>query len=134
MSSAIDGHRERVAARRAAYFVCNHAFGDGHTSDRRAAQLGGVKATSQRLTQPARQRAEAALDERVRELFQRLPMLSGFAMADDLGVTEVAIDWPGHIASVELYAEIADHFVEVLEERPELVALVRGRTFARAFQ
>jgi len=40
--------------------------------------------------------------------------------------------WPGFAAGPELYEEVMQSLVELAEERPEAVQLMRGRTFARA--
>src|SRR2546422_159981 len=52
---------------------------------------------------------ETLLHARIDALFRRLPMLCGFAVAEDLLLTDVAIStWPGYIAGADLYGEIAD--------------------------
>ena len=40
--------------------------------------------------------------------------------------------WPGCIAGPELYEEVMQSLVDLAEERPEAMQLIRGRTFARA--
>ena len=40
--------------------------------------------------------------------------------------------WPGYTAGRDLYEEVMQSLVELAEERPEAVPLMRGRTFARA--
>ncbi|TMH70758.1 MAG: hypothetical protein E6H57_06515 [Betaproteobacteria bacterium] len=93
-----------------------------------------MKASPHRTNEPARLRAEAAVETHMRALFTRLPMLCGFAMADDLDVTNVTIQtWPGYIAGADLYGEIANAVVDLVEERPDVIELLQGRTFARAF-
>lgn len=98
------------------------------------AQPESVKPSLQRLQQPARQRAAALVETRLLDLFERLPMLCGFCVGRDLDVADVAIhSWPGYMAGEDLYLEIANSLVDLLEERPETIELLRGRTFARAF-
>jgi hypothetical protein len=68
----------------------------------------------------------------MQQLFQRLPMLSGFWLRPDLDAELSVFTWPGCIAGQELYEEVMQSLVGLAEERPEAVALMRGRTFARA--
>jgi hypothetical protein len=80
-----------------------------------------------------RQHTEAIVARHVRQLFQRLPILSGFWLGPDLKVAELSVfTWPGYTAGQDLYEEVMQSFVELAEERPEAVQLMRGRTFARA--
>jgi hypothetical protein len=79
-----------------------------------------------------RQHIEALVARHVRELFKRLPMLSGFWLRLDL-VAEVSVfSWPGCSAERGLYEEVIRSLVALAEELPEAVQLMRGRTFARA--
>ena len=88
-----------------------------------------MKAPAHRATEPARQRAAALVETQVQAL------LSGFAVAANLDVTDVTIhSWPGYIAGEELYSEIANCLVDLLEERPDSTDFLRGRTFARSLQ
>jgi len=81
-----------------------------------------------------RSEAEAALQRHIAELFQRIPMLAGFAVRDDFEFDDVSVhSWPGHVAGEELYQAIVDALAELADERPDAARLVRGRTFARAF-
>ena len=41
-------------------------------------------------------------------------------------------DWPGYEPGRHLYEEVMQSLVDLAEERPEAVQLLRGRTFARA--
>jgi len=67
------------------------------------------------------------------DLFERLPMLSGFALHEDLEVSEVTVhSWPGYVAGEELYEDLMAALADLAEERPEVIAVLRGRTFARA--
>jgi hypothetical protein len=48
-------------------------------------------------------------------------------------VAELSIfTWPGYIAGENVYEEVLQSLLELAEERPEAVQLMRGRTFARA--
>jgi hypothetical protein len=92
-----------------------------------------MKISEERLSEARRQHSEAILARHVSELFQRLPMLTGFWLQPDLEVKELSIfTWPGYTAGRELYEEVMESLVDLAEERPEAVQLMRGRTFARA--
>ena len=87
----------------------------------------------QRPSEERRQQTEAVVARHVHELFQRLPMLSGFWLRFDLKVTELSVfTWPGYTAGGDLYDHVTDSLVQLAEECPEAVQLMRGRTFARA--
>ena len=75
------------------------------------------------------------IEERLQLLFSRCPELSGFsvrAQDDELFVSDVGIA-PRLSAEQygEIYQDIALTLSELLEERPEVGELLRGRTFAR---
>jgi hypothetical protein len=92
-----------------------------------------MKTSEQTLSEARRQHIEAIVARRVHDLFQRLPMLSGFWLRSDLEVAELSVfAWPGYTAGQDLYQEVMQSLVELAEERPEAVQLMRGRTFARA--
>jgi hypothetical protein len=92
-----------------------------------------MKISEQRMNEARRQHTEAIVARHVRDLFQRLPMLSGFWLRPDLEVAELSIfTWPGSTAGPDLYEEVMQSLVELAEERPEAAQLMRGRTFARA--
>jgi hypothetical protein len=92
-----------------------------------------MKTSEQRQLEARRGQTEAIVARHARELFQRLPMLSGFWLRADLEVTEISVfTWPGYTAGRELYEEVMQSLVELADERPEAVQLMRGRTFARA--
>ena len=92
-----------------------------------------MRPSEQRLNEAHRQRTEAIVARHVYELFQRLPMLSGFWLRSDLEVAELSVfAWPGYTAGQDLYQEVMQSLVELAEERPEAVQFMRGRTFARA--
>jgi hypothetical protein len=89
--------------------------------------------SEQRQIEARRQHTEAIVARHVRQLFQRLPMLSGFWLRPDLKVAELAVfTWPGYTASADLCEEVMQSLIELAEERPEAVQFMRGRTFARA--
>ena len=92
-----------------------------------------MKTSEQRLSEKRRQHTESIVERHLSELFQRLPMLSGFCLQPDLEVAELSVfTWPGYTAGRELYEEVMQSLVELADERPEAVRLMRGRTFARA--
>jgi hypothetical protein len=94
-----------------------------------------MKASDTRLHEERRQRSQAVLDKHMADLFSRLPMLAGFTLRHDLEVDEVTIhSWPGYVAGEALYKDLMDALLELAEDRPDAVELLRGRTFARAFQ
>ncbi len=58
-----------------------------------------MKPSEQCLNEARRQRTEAIVARHVYELFQRLPMLSGFWLRPDLEVAELSVfTWPGYTA------------------------------------
>lgn len=92
-----------------------------------------MKPSEQRLGEARRRHTEAIIAQHVHQLFQRLPMLSGFCLRPNLEVAEFSVfTWPGYTAGRDLYEEVMRSLVDVAEERPDAVPLMRGRTFARA--
>jgi hypothetical protein len=92
-----------------------------------------MKPSEQRLSEASRQHTEAIVAQRVHQLFQRLPMLSGFWLRPDLKVAELSVfTWGGYTAGRDLYEEVMQSLVDLAEELPEAMQLMRGRTFARA--
>src|SRR4029453_5473039 len=92
-----------------------------------------MKASEQRLSEARRQHTEAIVARHVRQLFQRLPMLSGFWLRPDLKVAELSVfTWPGYTAGADLCEAVMQSLVQLAEERPEAVPLMRGPTFPRA--
>src|SRR5260221_2555149 len=71
---------------------------------------------------------------RVAALFEQLPMLCGFHVTDELGITEVAIcSWPGYVVGPGIKSEICAALEDLVTERgDDAIDLLRGRTFARA--
>jgi len=101
-------------------------------------------------TQPHRNdfaRLESDLVARMDSLFRRFPMLHGFSvqdrsnvtrervvqgLRDDLYLADVVAHWPLSGEQAEtLVEEISLALAELVDERPEATALLRGRTFAR---
>jgi len=92
-----------------------------------------MKPSEQRLSEAHRQHTEAIVARHLSGLFRRLPMLTGFWLRPDLEVAELSVfTWPGYTAGPDLYEEVMQSLVDLAEERPEAVQLMRGRTFARA--
>jgi hypothetical protein len=92
-----------------------------------------MKPSEQGLNEARRQRTEAIVARHMDELFRRLPILSGFWLRPDLEVDELSVfTWPGCTAGPGLYEEVMQCLIDLAEERPEAVQLMRGRTFARA--
>ena len=92
-----------------------------------------MKPSEHGLSEARRQHTEAIVARHLSELFRRLPMLTGFWLRPDLEVDELSVfTWPGFAAGPELHEEVMQSLVELAEERPEAVQLMRGRTFARA--
>ena len=91
-----------------------------------------MKPSAQRLNEAHHQRTEAIVAGHMDDLFRRLPMLCGFWLRPDREVAELSVSWPGCTAGTELYEEVMQSLVELAEERPEAVQLMRGRTFARS--
>ena len=93
-----------------------------------------MKTSESRLQENRLQGAEALVEQHVLALFQRMPMLCGFALREDLEVTDISVHtWPGYTAGEDLYEDLITSLAELGEERPEAIELIRGRTFARAF-
>jgi hypothetical protein len=93
-----------------------------------------MKTSETRLPETRLQRAEALVEQHVVALFERMPMLCGFALREDLEVTDISVyTWPGYSAGEDLYKDLMASLVDLAEERPEAIELIRGRTFARAF-
>ena len=93
-----------------------------------------MKTTQTRLSEERRQRAQATVEKHLLALFERMPMLCGFSVRHDLELDEVSVfTWPGYSAGSELYEDLVQALADLAEERPEVVEVLRGRTFARAF-
>ena len=91
-----------------------------------------MKTSEQREIEARLQHTETIAARHLHELFQRLPMLSGFWLGPDLELAELSVfDWSGYEPGRHLYEEVMQSLVDLAEERPEAVQLLRGRTFAR---
>jgi hypothetical protein len=71
------------------------------------------------------------LQEMLEALFRRRPDLQGFAVRPDRPLPWHLACHPQHDEQAAL-EEIAQTLLELVEERPEAAALLRGRTFARS--
>ena len=92
-----------------------------------------MKISEHRMNEARRQYTETIVARHMDELFQRLPMLSGFCLRPNLEVAELSFfTWPGWSACQDLYEEVMKSLVELADERPDAVRLMSGRTFARA--
>ena len=92
-----------------------------------------MKPSEQRQSEARRQHTEAIVERHLSELFQRLPMLAGFWLRPDLELEELSVcTWPGYTAGRELYDEVTQALLDLAEERPDALQLMRGRTVARA--
>ena len=92
-----------------------------------------MKTSEQRLSENRRQHTESIVERHLSELFRRVPMLTGFWLRSDLELEELSVfTWPGYTAGRELRDEVMQALVDLAEERPDAVPLLRGRTFARA--
>jgi hypothetical protein len=89
--------------------------------------------SEQSLSEEPSKQTEAIVAQHVHQLFQRLPMLSGFWLRPDREMTELSVvTSPGYTAGRDLYEEVMRSLADLAEELPEAVQLIRGRTFARA--
>jgi hypothetical protein len=88
--------------------------------------------SEQRLVEAQRQHTEAIVTRYLHQLFQRLPMLSGFWLHPDYHLAEVVFTSTGCTNGHELYDQVTVSLVQLAEECPEAVHVMRGRTFARA--
>jgi hypothetical protein len=86
----------------------------------------------QRIDDRKRLRFEADLAARLDVLFRHCPALYGFTI-DEHSVLPSNVTL--HVMDVgnaqAILGEVAELLVEVLEEEPEAIALLQGRTFAR---
>jgi hypothetical protein len=87
--------------------------------------------SEQHESKTRRQYNEAIVARHLHQLFRRLPMLSGFWLHANLKVADVAT-WTGSASGPDLYDQVVDSLIQLAEESPEAVQLMRGRTFARA--
>ena len=86
-----------------------------------------------RPTKASGRRADAVVARHLQALFHRFPMLCGFSLRHDLELTDVAIcTWPGCGASEGLREDLMLALADLVEERPDAMEILRGRTFARS--
>jgi hypothetical protein len=91
-----------------------------------------MKHSEQRQGEVPREYGEEIVETHLQQLFRRLPMLSGFWLGPDMEVAEVVFSWTGYTAGRALYDHVANSLLQLAEECPEALELMRGRTFARA--
>ena len=87
-----------------------------------------------RIVVQRRARQLEEFNARLRDLFCRLPTLSGFHVAQDLSLVEVTVYGPhGPAAPSELVDEIRSALEELVVDLPDdAVELLRVKTFASA--
>jgi hypothetical protein len=90
-----------------------------------------MKHSEQRRNEAHRKYSEEIVATYLQRLFRRLPMLSGFWLHPDLKIGEVVFSWTGCTAGRGPYDQVMDALVQLAEECPEALQLMRGRTFAR---
>lgn len=95
-----------------------------------------TKALSPQSQASARQRSEALIAARTRELFDGLPALLAFSYDTELAAYQVELQsWPGHTWGRDIYDEVrvllGDFARELADEVVQGEELLRGRTFAR---
>jgi hypothetical protein len=85
------------------------------------------------LDDPKRLRFEADLADRLAVLFRDCPALCGFTVEGDLtepdNITCHLLDSYGE--AEKIVGKVAGLVLEMVEEEPQAVELLRGRTFAR---
>jgi hypothetical protein len=88
-----------------------------------------------RVAAPDSSRRVAQFEARIAELFDRLPMLSGFYVTPELDVIELSVhSWPGWVPGREVQDEIREALEDlVFDDGEQAAELLQGRTFARAF-
>ena len=80
---------------------------------------------------------QTLVEARVREVFQRVPLLDGFSLDDELWLCDLEVrSWPGCDWGDDVYGEISAAINELVTEVEYAGAneLLRGRTFARMLQ
>jgi hypothetical protein len=74
-----------------------------------------------------------AVTRHLRDLFNRLPTLAGFRLRNDLMVADVSIIGCTNRTPVQrVQVSLMQAFVELAECDPAAIAIMRGRSFARA--
>lgn len=76
--------------------------------------------------------AEAHVQALVQKIFRRWPSLVGFCVQDsgELVIGELEMQ-PWNAQAQELLGEVAGALLDLVDDRPEAIELLRGRTFAR---
>ena len=69
---------------------------------------------------------------RITVLFERVPMLCGFHVTEDLALAEITLDQSGLPITREVSDAIRTALVEILDDVEDGVELLRGMTIARA--
>jgi hypothetical protein len=107
-----------------------------------------MKTTTNMAREEGMGRIAAQLEESIVTLFGEFPSLCGFAIQDrpglldggaatlrsDLFLTEVGLfPVPGLGEARLICEEIRDTLAQLIDERPEALELLSGRTFARSF-
>jgi hypothetical protein len=111
---------------------CHSPDGTRHIADVALTQSVSMKSSEQRSQEPKRKGVEDMVESHLAALFERLPMLCGFALRHDCEVTDVTVHtWPGYTAGEDLYEQLMQGLVDLAEEQPDAALLMRGRTFAR---
>ena len=83
--------------------------------------------SEQSLSEEPSQQTEAIVAQHVHQLFQRLPMLSGFWLRPDREMTDLSVvTSPGYTAGGDLYEEVMQSLADLAEQLPEAVQLIRN--------
>jgi hypothetical protein len=92
-----------------------------------------MNALLQGIGDPQRRRFEEDLSARLEVLFRRCPALCGFTVQDEAPMPAHLTCHPAQNTeqAEEMLGEVAQMLLELVEERPEGVLLLHGRTFAR---
>lgn len=74
----------------------------------------------------------AALNDALERIFATCPGLCGFSLQDDpdLSFADLALN-PGYESTGPLLGTIVEALRELIDEQPDALELLRGRTFAR---
>lgn len=81
--------------------------------------------------------ASRLMEARVRETFERLPLLEGFTFDQQLELADLELrTCPGCHWSEAVYGDIGDEIASLVSDfqYAEAAELLRGRTFARTLQ
>jgi hypothetical protein len=120
----------------------------GYPSHRVRSRVEAMKTTTNLARDQGMRHVAAQLEKSLLTLFEEFPSLCGFAVHDrpgvldggaaalqpDLYLTEVGLfPAPGLGEATLICEEIRDTLVQLIDERPEALELLSGRTFARTF-